>query len=511
MPADRDFAASASARMRTLGRRTGATGFGQWWAAELAALVPSATRSAVKRRRMRTVVAFADDAATVWQPSPRGGDTGMERVARVPAGDDPAGRAAVEAIVKATGSSSVVIALPAQQVLRRTLALPDAVEENLRQTLAYDLDRHTPFRPEDLYFDAVIVGRDAAHGTLQVDLATVRRAVVDKALAAVESWGGRVVAVVPDAPETAAGARLNLLPDERRTVRRGLRWAFWIPLVLVLATAVVALVLPIWQKREQAIALGRQVDEARGQAAVSEALRRDLDRLVGTYNFALERKFGYPPAVQVLDEVTKLLPDDTWLTQLEFKAVVRGKEAQRELLLRGESGNAGRLITLFEESKVFTQAAPRSPTTKIQPGPGEIFDLVAQLHPLPRPAPIALGAEGSESAKPDAGGESAKPVEAAPDSRTTPAAPSATPSAPPGASAIAPSAPGSAPPAASAAATSVPTPKPAAASANNTPVPTPKPAAASTNNTPVPTPKPAAASANNTPAPAPKPEAAVKP
>jgi general secretion pathway protein L len=450
MPADPDVVANAPARARSVARSTGVAGFGRWWAAELAALLPGTTRSAVRRRRMRTVVAFADDAATVWQPSPRGGEGGMERVARVATGDDAAGRAAIEAIAKATGSPNVTIALPAQHVLRRALALPAAIEDNLRQALAYDLDRHTPFRAEDLYFDAAVVGRDHAQGTLRVDLATVRRAIVDGALAAVERWGGNVVAVVPEAPEAAAGARLNLLPDERRAVRRGLRWAFWIPLALVLAAAGVALVLPVWQKREQAIALDKLVNDARGQAAVSEALRRDLDRLVATHNFALERKFAFPAAIQVLDEVTKLLPDDTWLTQFELKTSTRGKEAQRELLLRGESGNAGRLITLFEESKVFTQAAPRSPTTKIQPGPGEIFDLVAQLRPLPAPAAVALAADAPEGAKPP----DAQPQGGAGAAGQTTAAPAPAAAAPP----AAPTPPAAVPPPVASAAP----PKPAA-------------------------------------------------
>ena len=67
-----------------------------------------------------------------------------------------------------------------------------------------------------------------------------------------------------------------------------------------------------------------------------------------------------------------------------------GKDAHREIVLRGESANAGRLVSLLEDSKVFEQAAPRSPTTKIQPGPGEIFDLGAQLKTLPLPQSIAL-------------------------------------------------------------------------------------------------------------------------
>ena len=83
--------------------------------------------------------------------------------------------------------------------------------------------------------------------------------------------------------------------------------------------------------------------------------------------------------------------------------------------MRGESGNAGRLITLFEDSKVFMQAAPRSPTTKIQPGTGEIFDLVAQLKPLPPPPPVNLAAAPPPAATPPA---PAQPVPAPPDAKT---------------------------------------------------------------------------------------------
>ncbi len=58
-----------------------------------------------------------------------------------------------------------------------------------------------------------------------------------------------------------------------------------------------------------------------------------------------------PAAVQLVEDVTRLLPDDTWLTQFEMKSAARGKEARREIRLRGESANAGRLISLLEESK----------------------------------------------------------------------------------------------------------------------------------------------------------------
>ena len=224
-------------------------------------------------------------------------------------------------------------------------------------------------------------------------MVAARRAQVDAAVQQAQSFGATVVAVVPDPPNSASTSRLNLLPHEMR--QNGVwwkRWQFWLPIALLVGVALVAVVLPVWQKREYAIALNDVASQAFAQAAVSESLRTQLDRQVGDYNFALERKYMYPSTVQILDDVTRLLPDDTWLTQLELKTNGRGKESQRDLLIRGESANAGRLVTLLEDSRLFTQAAPRSPTTKIQPGPGEIFDLGAQLKPVPQPTPLALAA-----------------------------------------------------------------------------------------------------------------------
>ncbi len=473
MPADRNPPASVSQRLRGFGRRSGLTGFAQWWFAELAPLVPRATRAAARRRRMRPALMFETDAATLWQPVAQAGEISMQPTARIPLGPDAgsaaaAGRAALDSLERrvyggAAGAARIVIALPARQTLRRVLTLPAALEENLRQALGYDLDRHTPFKADELYFDAVVVGRDAARGEISVDLAAARRGVVDQALQQAESWGADVVAIVPDAPDALAVSRLNLLPESRRPGAEGWRrWQLWLSVFVLAAVGSVALALPLWQKRGYVIALNRVANDARTQAAVSEGLRAELDRLTGDYNFALERKFAYPSALQVLDEITKLLPDDTWLTQMEVKTMARGKEIQRELLLRGESGNAGRLIGLFEESKVFTQAAPRSPTTKFQPGPGEIFDLAAQLRPLPPPAPVALAASSESAATalpaaasvPAASPSAPSGAPATPAGAPIPAAPTASPTAAtPPASGAPPSAPAvpSAPPPAPAA------------------------------------------------------------
>ena len=389
--------------MRVAARRAGLSAFFRWWKGELGVLVPARLRNAMQRRRLRPVLAFETDVAVLWAPEVANSHLGYKEAARIPLAADQAaataGRAAIGALPPAAsgggaGQPRIVVALPASQVLRKTITLPAAVEDSLEQVLAYDLDRHTPFKPDEVYFDAAVVGRDALKREIRVDWAAALRTVVDQMRRRAESWGAAVVAVtpeLPDGPALLAGTALNFLPAaERPEASPWRRWEIVIPIALLAATALVATALPIWQKRGYVIALEQLTAQGRVQADASSALRAQLERLTGDYNFVLQKKYAFPSALQSVDDVTKLLPDDTWLTQLEMKGIAKGKEPHREILVRGESGNAGRLISLFEESKLFELAAPRSPTTKIQPGPGEIFDLGAQLKPLPPPQPVEL-------------------------------------------------------------------------------------------------------------------------
>ena len=426
-----------AASSRSLARRLRLNGFLGWWMHELAAALPARLRAGAARRRARPVLAFDGNCAALWQPRQANGELQMKESARIALDGDPAsvaaaGRNALAPLASAAGGAApqVIVALSPRASLRKTLTLPAALEDHLHQSLAYDLDRHTPFKAEELYFDAAIVDRDATHNALRVDLAAARRSIVDSVLRQAESFGARVIAVVVDPPARAAASRLNLLPEDRRLpATHWKRWQVALPAALVALGALAALYLPIWQSREEVIALHRMADEARGRATASDALRSELERRTGEYNFALERKYAFPGAVQVLDDVTRILPDDTWLTQFELRAV-RGKDGQRELTLRGESANAGRLVSLLEESRLFAQAAPRSPTTKIQPGPGEIFDVGAQLKPLPKPDALPLDmtppAPVARAAPPAAA--ASRPAVPAGPSTTAAAAPNAAPS-----------------------------------------------------------------------------------
>ena len=447
--------------LRNVAHRVGVPRFWRWWSAELAPLIPAASRGAMRRRMTRPAVEFGDGVAIFWRPLVVEDELRLIEVGRVPLTGDAgeiaaAGRMAMNALAiaistKAAARPKVVIALPPKQVMRKTLVLPAAVEENLLQTLSYDLDRHTPFRPEQVYFDAVVIDRKPASKTIGVDWVAALKTAVDSARRQVEDWGGLVVAVVPGPLSTRVtrATRLNLIPLEARphsVLWR--RWQLWAPAAALVVGVLAVLVVPLLQKREYAIALNKQTESAREQAEASDALRTQLERQQGDYNYALAKKYAYPGAIQIIDDITKLLPDDTWITQLELRSALRGKDNVRELTLRGESANAGALISTLEESKLVEQAALQSPTTKLQPGPGEVFVLGSRLRSAtpPQPVPVTVAAAGA-TPEPAATPPAVPAAETAPASAPT-AATSATapPYAGPGATAPAAPAPAAAPP-----------------------------------------------------------------
>jgi len=417
------------------------------------------------------VIEFAEGEAVIWHPELVDGALTLVRVASVALGSDASadvtGRAAIDALAAAQGPGArgaprVVIALSPKQVLRKQIVLPIAVEDNLERTLAYDLDRHTPFRPDQVYFDAVVIDRDPLKKTLRVDWAAALKSVVDAAKRRAEDWGAAVTAAVPG-PASPVPSRLNLLPVEARA-RRMLwtQWQVWAPTALVTLVAAAVIVVPLLQKRGYAIALLQQTEAARVQAEAADGVRREFERLQGDYNYALARKYMYPGTVQIIDDITRVLPDDTWISQLEVKTTIKGKDMQRDVFLRGESANGSKLISVLEDSKLVEQAALRSPTTKLQPGPGEVFDLGAQLKVIAAPPPEMVGVPAAASAAESA----AKPPPPAPPTTSAasqaPAAPgSAAPPSTPASVTPAPgsgSAPATAPPSAPTSTSSAPAP-----------------------------------------------------
>jgi general secretion pathway protein L len=170
----------------------------------------------------------------------------------------------------------IVLVLQPEQVLRKKLSLPLAAEENLRQVIAFEMDRLTPFKVEQVYFDCRRARRDKQ---LEVSLVVVPRATIDEPLRQLAVWGAQVAAVLV-ADEAADGITWNLLPEGQRQKGRN---TGLLRLNIALASGAmvllsVVLALPVWQKREALQALHPLLDKTHQQAVEAENLRASSKR-----------------------------------------------------------------------------------------------------------------------------------------------------------------------------------------------------------------------------------------
>jgi general secretion pathway protein L len=113
----------------------------------------------------------------------------------------------------------------------------------------------------------------------------------------------------------------------------------------------------------------RRVQIQAGRAAVTGegAALRALER----------RKHEVPSSVIVLDALSRLLPDHTYVTEWR----VEGDKLQ----VIGVTRDASSLIRLIEESGHFTRATFFAPTTRSPNDPGERFHIEARIQPVYTP------------------------------------------------------------------------------------------------------------------------------
>jgi general secretion pathway protein L len=141
--------------------------------------------------------------------------------------------------------------------------------------------------------------------------------------------------------------------------------------ILALLLAVAAVAIPLRQQRSAADALERQVAAARAAAEQSLALRERLDGLHASARLLVDQKAQTPLTVEVLAELTRLLPDQAHVVQL----TLRGTELQ----VHGFAKAASELIGLLDQSDLFRAPQFRSPVTQDPRQEAERFHISVEL------------------------------------------------------------------------------------------------------------------------------------
>jgi general secretion pathway protein L len=170
-------------------------------------------------------------------------------------------------------------------------------------------------------------------------------------------------------------------------------------LLLLLFLAV--LIWPVWQEGQAVDVLKNHIKTLEKETRVIEEQQHEIDALRQQTQRLIDIKTQSPALVAVLNELSTLLKDDSWLTHFQF--------ADKRLQIQGQSPAASSLIGVLESSGFFSNVSFVSPLTQDKATGRERFQISMDVSP----PPVAPGSDtdattASDSApsEPAANGES---------------------------------------------------------------------------------------------------------
>jgi len=360
---------------RYAARWPGAGSFFAWWGRSLAAWLPRRWRLALGFDRGRLLLQPDADAVQLRMQDFDGlRDLGHAPGLAQSLEDDPL----APLLAPALADLPRWLLLPAVAGLRRPLTLPAAAADRLRDVVGFEIDRQTPFTAETVAYDARLLGRRDSDGQLAVELVVVPRAALDAQLAALGPLAGNL-AGIDVAGSDGAPLGVNLLPAAQRRSQVD-PWRLWN--WILAGVALLAVVAMLWQllgnRRAAADALQVSTDQRVEAARRVSVQRQQLQDMVEGRAFLDQMRSGRPTSIEVLDELSRRLPDTTYLEKLSLE--------NDRLLIIGLSSEASALVGRLEGAKVW-----RSPalTGALQPDPRtrrDRFTLTADLAVSPAAA-----------------------------------------------------------------------------------------------------------------------------
>ena len=350
--------------------------FFDWWRRELVDAVPPTLREDPVLRRRGIVFQLGEDAIRIDGLS-EGSRQEIGTVVAMPAAP-AAERRAIEALLPPhRGTSEIGLVLPGVRVLRKTLEFPAAAEHDLDAIVANQIDRVTPYRAAQVRFASRILTRDRARRRLTVEVVAVALADVAAALERLGACGVKPVFLWVEASGTGTPIAIELTPRRDAGGKRGsarlLPALAGLNAILLLA----AIGIPLWDRHAEEARLRDQVAAAKLRTDTVIALRGKVEALRAELTALSNRQTRLPVIVLALNELTRAIPDGTWIEELRI--------GPTGLDMRGQSPQASAMIGATESIPMFRNVEFRAPVTRDGMRGTERFHISAEYSVGARP------------------------------------------------------------------------------------------------------------------------------
>jgi general secretion pathway protein L len=201
--------------------------------------------------------------------------------------------------------------------LRRAVELPFAAASELRAATSFLIDRLTPFRAERTYHSARLLTRDRARKLLWAELVVVPRERLDGLVTALAAHRIPVSAVRIEGEDSCD---LDFTPSQAggTLFRVGVQEAWKPVLATGLALLIIGPLIVAYRIHIEAKALAVEVAAAEGPGRRAAALRSEVEARAAEQTF-LPRRQRLPRAIEILDALTNVIPEDSWLFSMELR------------------------------------------------------------------------------------------------------------------------------------------------------------------------------------------------
>lgn len=248
-------------------------------------------------------------------------------------------------------------------------SFPLATERDLDRVLGFEMNRLTPFRSNQVYYDYTLRRRDPDAGKLHVDLYFIPR----ERLTQILDWCDRV-GVPPDQIRRVEGdgeSRPVRLISRNRLSGVATRMVNPALFGLAIVHAIALVAVPLLMQRHTLNEMRAELESLREQSAKVMRIREEFQQRVEVPKNLVQSQLERRTMVEILSDLTEVIPKHTWLKSVR----VNGEN----VTIEGASQTATSLPALIEESAAFSNARFDAPIAASRRSNGDAFTISAEI------------------------------------------------------------------------------------------------------------------------------------
>ncbi len=268
----------------------------------------------------------------------------------------------------------LILRLNSDQAFKKILYLPAAAKENLQQVVTFEIDKYTPFTAEQVYFAVKILDKEE-NGQIKVLLVLTPKDIMLGIYMHLEN-----AKIYPNVVDYAGAANnfeedldtYNLLPElDALAKNKTTQFFSWFFGFVLLMLTVAVLAFPVWNEGQTVDSLRLKLKQLEKSAHLVQAQQLEIDEIVDETARLVESKNSSPSLTGLMNILSQLLPNDTWLTHLKYN--------NNKLNIQGQSPSASALIGVMEASPLFSNARFVSPLTQDKKTGFERFQISVEV------------------------------------------------------------------------------------------------------------------------------------